>query len=153
MIKNLRKNKKGFTLIEIIVVLVILAVLMALAVPSVMKYIDEANNAKYLTDARAVYQAADVEIAKDYADNKALDGSTWGTFDSFHELLTDATGVDCSGVVPVTDGGAVVAFDDADDTQITDPKVVNKYQITLTEGSTKVQITRNGTAEVVDAFD
>lgn len=31
-------NKKGFTLIEIIVVVVVLAVLMAVAVPSVLKY-------------------------------------------------------------------------------------------------------------------
>ena len=34
-----RFNKKGFTLVEIIVVLVILAILAAIAVPSVMKNI------------------------------------------------------------------------------------------------------------------
>ena len=32
-VKNLKKNKKGFTLVEIIVVLVIVGILMALAVP------------------------------------------------------------------------------------------------------------------------
>ncbi|MFR5751272.1 type IV pilin protein [Faecalibacillus intestinalis] len=34
-----RFNKKGFTLVEIIVVLVILAILAAIAVPSVLGYV------------------------------------------------------------------------------------------------------------------
>ena len=53
-LRELKKNKKGFTLIEIIVVVVILAVLMAVAVPSVMKYLSEADNAKYMAQARTV---------------------------------------------------------------------------------------------------
>lgn len=52
----MRHNKKGFTLVEVIVVLVILAVIIALAVPSVMKYINDAQDAKYLANARAVNQ-------------------------------------------------------------------------------------------------
>ena len=38
-LKEMRKNKKGFTLIEIIVVVVIFGVLIAVAVPYVFKYI------------------------------------------------------------------------------------------------------------------
>lgn len=63
MIKMLKKNK-GFTLIEIIVVIVILAVLMAVAVPSVMSYINEGNNAKYETVARGAMVNAQVQLAK-----------------------------------------------------------------------------------------
>ena len=37
-------NRKGFTLVEIIVVLVILAILAAIAVPSVLGYVEEAKN-------------------------------------------------------------------------------------------------------------
>ena len=36
-------NKKGFTLVEIIVVLVILAILVAIAVPSVLGYVEQAK--------------------------------------------------------------------------------------------------------------
>lgn len=36
-------NKKGFTLVEIIVVLVILAILEAIAVPSVLGYVEQAK--------------------------------------------------------------------------------------------------------------
>ena len=47
-LKEMRKNKKGFTLIEIIVVGVIFAVLMAVSVPSVLKNMGEADDAKYM---------------------------------------------------------------------------------------------------------
>lgn len=64
-LRELKKNKKGFTLIEIIVVVVILAVLMAVAVPSVLNYLNEADNAKYEAQARAVLIAAQTEVAKE----------------------------------------------------------------------------------------
>lgn len=47
------KNKKGFTLVEIIVVLVILAILAAIAVPSVIGYVDEAKESRYIQDAHS----------------------------------------------------------------------------------------------------
>ena len=37
------KNKKGFTLIELLAVIVILVLLMAIAIPSVTKYITESR--------------------------------------------------------------------------------------------------------------
>ena len=40
---NKKGNKKGFTLVEIIVVLVILAILAAIAVPSVLGYVEQAK--------------------------------------------------------------------------------------------------------------
>ena len=58
--KNLRKNlksKKGFTLIELIVVIVILAILMAIMLPSLTGYIDQANQQGALVEARNVYAA------------------------------------------------------------------------------------------------
>lgn len=61
---EMKKNKKGFTLIEIIVVIVILAVLMAVAVPSVLKYINEADSAKYLTLTRAINEEVNIYVAK-----------------------------------------------------------------------------------------
>lgn len=53
-----KRNKNGFTLIEIIVVLVIIGILMALAVPAVMKYINEAAETKAESQARAGFMAA-----------------------------------------------------------------------------------------------
>ena len=76
-LRELKKNKKGFTLIEIIVVVVILAVLMAVAVPSVMKYLSEADNAKYMAQARTVMTTAQAEMAKAYAGDKKIDEAEW----------------------------------------------------------------------------
>lgn len=63
MNRALRKEE-GFTLVEIIVVIVIMAILAAIAVPSVLGYINDANNAKYIAEARAIYLACQVEETK-----------------------------------------------------------------------------------------
>lgn len=62
------KKKKGFTLVEVIVVLVILAVLIAIAVPSIFKYIDDAEDARILAQARPVLNASKAEAVKLYAE-------------------------------------------------------------------------------------
>ena len=49
MFKKL-KDKKGFTLVELIVVLVILAILVALLVPALTGYIDKANQEKAIAE-------------------------------------------------------------------------------------------------------
>ena len=46
-----RKNKQGFTMVELIVVIVIILVLAAVLVPSLLKYIDKANQAKCRSEA------------------------------------------------------------------------------------------------------
>lgn len=54
----MRHNKKGFTLIEMIVVIVIIAILAAVAVPAVMRYIDDARDTKLITHAHSVLTSA-----------------------------------------------------------------------------------------------
>ncbi|MEG0367851.1 MAG: prepilin-type N-terminal cleavage/methylation domain-containing protein [Coprobacillus sp.] len=69
----MKKNKKGFTLIEIIVVVVVLAVLMAVAVPAVLNYVKEADSAKYLTVSRSINEEVRVYVAKKMIDNGSQD--------------------------------------------------------------------------------
>lgn len=66
LLKKLQKksNKKGFTLVEIIVVLVILAILAAIAVPSVLGYVNEAKDERYIQEARSIYVVIQTEEAK-----------------------------------------------------------------------------------------
>ena len=63
------KEKKGFTLVELIVVLVILAILAALLVPALTGYIDRANNEKIIAETRAAVMAAQTIASEGYANN------------------------------------------------------------------------------------
>lgn len=64
---KLRKNKKGFTLVEVIVVLVILAILAAILIPTLTGYIDKANEKAVMAEARSAVMAANTLVAEKYA--------------------------------------------------------------------------------------
>ena len=70
------KNKKGFTLVELIVVLVILAILAALLIPALTGYIDKANQEKVIAECRSVAMAAQTTASEYYGLNKGLDNAT-----------------------------------------------------------------------------
>lgn len=68
MIKSLcdKSNKKGFTLVELIVVLVILAILAAILVPALMGYIEKAREKEDLTGAENVVVAVQSCLTEEY---------------------------------------------------------------------------------------
>ncbi len=64
----MKKNNKGFTLVELIVVLVILAILAAILVPTLLGYIDRARSEKDYSTAQTVRVAAQAVIDQAYGD-------------------------------------------------------------------------------------
>ena len=58
-----KRNKKGFTLVELIIVIVIIAVLAAIAIPSMIGYIKRADEATATANCRAVLSAAQAASA------------------------------------------------------------------------------------------
>ena len=69
-------NKKGFTLVEVIVVLVILAILIAIAVPALTGYIDKANAKATISEARRVQEAIQSVLSEAYGSMQHIDSNT-----------------------------------------------------------------------------
>jgi len=64
------QKKKGFTLVELIVVLVILAILAAILIPALLGYIDRARQEKNILEARNYKQACQTVLTQLYAQGK-----------------------------------------------------------------------------------
>lgn len=103
------KNNKGFTLIELMVVIVVVLILASIAIPSFSKLVDEANYAAKVAEGRTVYMVAcyDVEIWKmngisgstiysclqsRSSNNFTVNGTTYN-YSTYMEQLKEETGV------------------------------------------------------------
>jgi len=59
-----KRNKKGFTLIELIVVIAILVILAAILVPTILGFINDANEAADIANAKMLYNGGAMWGAK-----------------------------------------------------------------------------------------
>lgn len=73
--ETIHHNNHGFTLVEMIVVMVILTVLAAILIPGLLGWIDEAKGKQYVLSARSVYMSAQAIESEKYA---AWDGTVAG---------------------------------------------------------------------------
>lgn len=71
MMLNRKNSRKGFTLVEVIVVLVILAILAAIMIPAMTGWIDEANKKKVVVEARTVMLACQTAASEIYGETGA----------------------------------------------------------------------------------
>lgn len=108
-LKELKKNKKGFTLVEVIVVLVILAILMAIAIPSFMGYINKAKDREKDLTARNVYLAASTVAAEYLQTHDAADVKTYVTSADGLKEISELAGV------TVNTGELTVTWDESTD--------------------------------------
>ena len=83
MLKNLKKNNKGFTLIEIVIVIVIIAILAAMLVPSMLSWIDTANQRTFLSAADTIKTSVTTSVSEKYA----IDGTTVPDWDQVSKLV------------------------------------------------------------------
>ena len=98
MINEIR-NKKGFTLIEIVIVIVIIAILAAILVPNLTRWIDRAKLASLKSEADTVRNAVAAQILTEVKDGQEVVGATEKDFDGeFWEELSKevSTTVQCT---------------------------------------------------------
>lgn len=101
---KLRKNKKGFTLAELLVVVAIIAVLVAIAIPVFGSALSKSEHAVDVANVRAAYAEAVIDAMSD----NSYDGGT---------LSVDADPIEAAPV-----NGSTVTFD------------TTSYKITITNG-------------------
>ena len=103
--KMRKKNKAGFTLVELIVVIAILAILAAILVPLMVGYIDDANKAVAQANARTLYSAAAAAQAYALSQSPAIEVpascSNAGT-DAVSKKIISLLGADFTGTWTVT---------------------------------------------------
>ncbi len=105
-IKEMKKNQKGFTLVELIVVLVILAILAAMLVPALLGYIDRARQGKYSEEMHSIYTAFQVVNDERYA--KGANPIAAGALDGTNALTTAELAEINSMISPTSIDGAKV---------------------------------------------
>ncbi|MCC0645867.1 type II secretion system protein [Clostridioides sp. ZZV14-6150] len=82
---KLRKNKKGFTLVELLVVIAIIGILAVVAVPALFSNINKAKVASVESDYSSVKSAA----LSYYSDTNKIPTGTLTTLESYMESLPD----------------------------------------------------------------
>lgn len=125
-----RENKKGFTLVEVIVVLVILAILAAILIPSMIGWINRAEEKSAIVEARTMVLAAQTIMSEKHTDAAYNADGVELTDPDIREEITDL----------------------AELSNVTLGEVkVSKYKITYLEitSSGKKTVTYNGTTYTV----
>ena len=91
--KKFRKNNKGFTLVELIIVIAIIAILTAVAAPQYIKYVDKARWSKDQNIAASVLTTVEA-AAIDYNSDEDPDNDIKGTAADAPVTVTfNATGI------------------------------------------------------------
>ncbi len=95
--KRTLKNNKGFTLIEIVVTIIIIAILAAILVPSMLSWIDNANQKTVISAADTIRNTVAAEVLEVYKDGDNVDGTpvtnTAAYDQDFWDTVNDKVGV------------------------------------------------------------
>lgn len=121
-----RNNKKGFTLVEVIVVVVILAILAAIMVPSMIGWINKAEDKTAVVEGRTILVAGQTIVSENY---KAFDSATVTMTPSTHSDYINQ-------IQSLADVGATVTSMTVTDGKVTAFEMKSSGNKTVTYSST-----------------
>ncbi len=108
--KKEKMNDKGFSLVELIIVIAFMAVLVVVLAPQYLKYVERSRNSTDVTNATAIVTACQVWAADPNAGEKNEKGETTVAFksgDSFKITVNNTTGDVAAGSGSEDGSGAV----------------------------------------------
>lgn len=106
--ENTKKNNKGFSLVELIVVIAIMAVLMVVLAPALLRYVEKSRVQKDDTAVHEVQRAVELSLS----DEKAVENVNGGErIEVRHQSIAPASGVTNLGDLLKEVGNTVTSTD------------------------------------------
>jgi len=139
--KTLKKNNKGFSLVELIVVILIMAIIAVALAPQVMKWVDESKVSADNSNRATIKGAVDAAVADFMSDNHDL--GSGDTFYIYEGMISDNAG-DTRAMATITVGDPVNLVDYI-------AEVLNGQYLGVEQtdnGCFKVEITSTGSVTV-----
>jgi prepilin-type N-terminal cleavage/methylation domain-containing protein len=130
MLKKLNKRRGGFTLVEIMIVVAIIALLAAIAVPGFLRARKRSQASRIINDLRLIDSAVDqYAIETNKSGGSAVAVADWtnylkkGTslFESGNDILGNAYGAQTVDVLPKVNAATKTALSDVVDTAFWSP--------------------------------
>lgn len=122
----MKNNRKGFTIVELVIVIAVIAILAAVLIPTFSSVIDKANKSQAMQACRNAYVEAYAEAIKDGGKVPA-EGKT--IYVAKKGGIATAAGDDNWSFTFNADGEV---------TAVVSPKDYNKYSFTVTDGEVAV---------------